>query len=129
MSLKLACVVVLCLVVGAPLAQGAITCGQVTSTLAPCIAYLRSGGAGAVPGPCCSGIKTLNAAAQTTPDRQAACNCLKFFATVIPGINYGVASGLPGKCGVSIPYKISPSIDCKRFRTFSNLYFELARLH
>ncbi|XVF84174.1 hypothetical protein PTKIN_Ptkin17bG0004400 [Pterospermum kingtungense] len=113
MSLKLASVVVLCLVVGAPLAQGAITCGQVTSTLAPCISYLTGGGAGAVPGPCCNGIKALNAAAQTTPDRQAACNCLKSTAAAVPGINYGVVSGLPGKCGVNIPYKISPSVDCK----------------
>ncbi|XVE84342.1 hypothetical protein DITRI_Ditri17bG0004900 [Diplodiscus trichospermus] len=113
MTLKLACVMVLCLVVGAPLAQGAITCGQVTSSLAPCIPYLKGNGAGAVPGGCCNGIKALNSAAQTTPDRQAACNCLKSAAGSISGINLGLASGLPGKCGVSIPYKISPSTDCK----------------
>ncbi|XWS22083.1 hypothetical protein CRYUN_Cryun29cG0003900 [Craigia yunnanensis] len=112
MSLKLARVVVLCLVVGAPLAQGAITCDQVISTLSSCLPFLISGG-GAVPGPCCSGIKTLYAAAQTTSDRQTVCNCIKSVAAAVSGINYGVASGLPGKCGVSIPYKISPSIDCK----------------
>ncbi|XWS13056.1 hypothetical protein CRYUN_Cryun36dG0004600 [Craigia yunnanensis] len=112
MTLKLACVVVLCLVVGAPLAQGTITCGQVTSNLAPCIGYLR-GSSAAVPGNCCNGIRSLNSAAQTTPDRQAACNCLKSAAGSISGINFGLASGLPGKCGVSIPYKISPSTDCK----------------
>ena len=112
MSPKLACVVVVCLVVGATLAQGAITCGQVTSSLAPCMMYLRSNG-GAVPPGCCNGIKSLNAAAQTTPDRQAACNCIKNAAGTISGINYNLASGLPGKCGVSIPYKISPSTDCK----------------
>ncbi|KAK8558276.1 hypothetical protein V6N13_038749 [Hibiscus sabdariffa] len=113
MSLKLACVVVLCLVVGAPLAQAAITCGQVASSVAPCIAYLRGTG-GSVPAACCSGIKSLNAAAKTTADRQAACKCLKSAAGGIPGINFGLASGLPGKCGVSIPYKISPSTDCSR---------------
>ncbi|XP_022760950.1 non-specific lipid-transfer protein-like [Durio zibethinus] len=113
MSLKLACVVVLCLVMGAPLAQGAITCGQVTTSLAPCISYLRSNGASPVPGPCCNGIKALNSAAQTTPDRQTACNCIKAASTTISGINYALASGLPGKCGVSIPYQISPSTDCK----------------
>ncbi|KAK8558275.1 hypothetical protein V6N13_038748 [Hibiscus sabdariffa] len=111
MSLKLACVVVLCLVVGAALAQGAITCGQVTSSLTPCIPYLRNGGA--LPSGCCSGIKSLNAAAKTTPDRQAACNCIKSAAASMSGINYSLASGLPGKCGVSIPYEISPSTDCK----------------
>ncbi|XP_039045448.1 non-specific lipid-transfer protein-like [Hibiscus syriacus] len=114
MSLKLACLVVLCLVVGAPLAR-AITCGQVTSTLGPCIPYLKSPG-GAVPPACCSGIKTLNGAAQTTPDRQAACNCIKSAAASIPGINVGLAAGLPGKCGVSILYQISPSTDCKSIK-------------
>ncbi|KAK8982939.1 hypothetical protein V6N11_054924 [Hibiscus sabdariffa] len=115
MSLKLACVVVLCLVVGAPLAQAAITCGQVASSVAPCIAYLRgTGPGGPVPAACCSGIKSLNAAAKTTADRQAACKCLKSAAAGISGINFGLASGLPGKCGVSIPYKISPSTDCSR---------------
>ncbi|KAK8519403.1 hypothetical protein V6N13_133326 [Hibiscus sabdariffa] len=114
MSLKLAFVVVLCLVAGTPLAQGAITCGQVASSLAPCISYLRSNG-GTVPPPCCNGIKALNSAAQTTPDRQTACNCIKSASGSIPGINFGLASGLPSKCGVNIPYKISPSTDCKRF--------------
>ncbi|XP_021290753.1 non-specific lipid-transfer protein-like [Herrania umbratica] len=112
MSLKLACVVVLCLVVGAPLAQGAITCGQVSSRLAPCIAYLRSNGAGAVPPSCCSGVNALNSAAQTSQDRKTACTCIKSAASSIAGINYGAAGSLPGKCGVSIPYKISPSTDC-----------------
>nr|Q42762.1 RecName: Full=Non-specific lipid-transfer protein; Short=LTP; Flags: Precursor [Gossypium hirsutum]AAA75599.1 nonspecific lipid transfer protein precursor [Gossypium hirsutum] len=112
MSLKLACVVVLCMVVGAPLAQGAVTSGQVTNSLAPCINYLRGSGAGAVPPGCCTGIKSLNSAAQTTPVRQAACRCIKSAAAGITGINFGLASGLPGKCGVNIPYKISPSTDC-----------------
>ncbi|XWS09502.1 hypothetical protein CRYUN_Cryun40dG0090000 [Craigia yunnanensis] len=115
-SLKLACVVVLCLVVGASLAQGAITCGQVTGALSPCVGYMRSNGAGPVPATCCSGIKGLNSAAQTTPDHKAACNCIKSASGTISGINYGVASGLPGKCGVSIPYKISPNSDCSKVK-------------
>ncbi|MBA0753610.1 hypothetical protein Gogos_022031, partial [Gossypium gossypioides] len=98
---------------GAPLAQGAVTCGQVTTSLAPCITYLR-GKSGPVPPGCCEGIKSLNSAAQTTPDRQAACKCIKSAAAGISGINYAIASGLPGKCGVNIPYKISPSTDCNR---------------
>ncbi|OMO92544.1 Plant lipid transfer protein/Par allergen [Corchorus capsularis] len=64
--------------------------------------------------PCCNGIKALNAAAATTQDRQQACTCIKNIATTITGINYGLANGLPGKCGVNIPYKLSPSTDCKR---------------
>ncbi|XP_022722382.1 non-specific lipid-transfer protein 1-like [Durio zibethinus] len=114
MILKLACLVVLCLVVGAPLTQGAVTCGQVTSALSPCISYLRNGGT--VPAGCCSGIKSLNSGAQTTADRQAVCNCIKTASGSISGINYSLASGLPGKCGVSIPYKISPNTDCKNVK-------------
>ncbi|KAE8693038.1 Detected protein of unknown function [Hibiscus syriacus] len=54
MSLKLACVLVLCLAVASPQAQGAITCGQVISYLAPCIVYVRNNGAGGgVPATCC----------------------------------------------------------------------------
>jgi len=66
--------------------------------LAPCIAYLR-GGAGPSPA-CCAGVKRLNGAAATTPDRQAACNCLKQAAGAISGLNTDAASSLPGKCGV-----------------------------
>ena len=110
-AFKLAvCVVLMCMVMGAPIAQAAITCGQVSSSLGPCVPYLKAGGA--VPPPCCSGIKSLSGAATTTPDRQQACKCLKSAASSISGINYNLASGLPGKCGVSIPYKISPSTNC-----------------
>nr|KJB71511.1 hypothetical protein B456_011G128200 [Gossypium raimondii] len=112
MSLKLACVVVLCMVVGAPLAQGTVTCGQVTGSLAPCINYLRGNGAGAVPQGCCSGIKSLNSAAQTTPDRQAACKCIKSAAAGIPGINYGIASGLPGLSEV-LAWKVHQLVEAK----------------
>ncbi|KAK8707555.1 hypothetical protein V6N13_058611 [Hibiscus sabdariffa] len=115
MSLELACVVILCLAVGAPQSQGAITCGQVVSTLAPCIVYVRNNGAGGgVPAPCCNGIKSLNAATRSTSDRQSACNCVKAVAAGIPGVNYGLTNKLAGMCGVSAPFKISPSTDCKR---------------
>jgi len=113
MSLKLACAMLMAMVVSAPLAEAAISCGQVSSSLAQCIGYLQKGGA--VPAACCSGLKGLNSAATTTADRQGVCNCLKSLAGKISGINYGVAAGLPSKCGVSISYKISPSTDCKRY--------------
>ncbi|KAM7263393.1 hypothetical protein ACFE04_003453 [Oxalis oulophora] len=109
MGLKLACVVLMLMVVGAPLAQATITCGTVTSKIAPCFGYLKGGPLGSG---CCPGVKALNAAASSTPDRKAACNCMKSAAGSISGLNYALAAGLPAKCGVSIPYKISPSTDC-----------------
>ncbi|CAN1327444.1 Non-specific lipid-transfer protein [Linum perenne] len=61
---------------------------------------------------CCSRIKSLNSAIRSTADRQAACRCLKTFAAAVSGINYGLAGGLPGKCGVNIGFPISPSVNC-----------------
>ncbi|KAI4318948.1 hypothetical protein MLD38_032601 [Melastoma candidum] len=110
--LKLVCLAFVCMVLASTAADAAISCGMVVSKLTPCLAYASSG-KGSVPGSCCSGVKDLNNAAKTTPDRQAACTCLKTLAGSIKSINFGVVSAIPGKCGVAIPYKISPSTDCK----------------
>ncbi|KAI3756618.1 hypothetical protein L1987_56440 [Smallanthus sonchifolius] len=111
MAMMVLCVVVSCMVVAAPYANAAVSCGKVASLLAPCLPYLKNGGA--VPATCCSGVKGLNSLAKTTADRQAICKCLKSFSS---GINAGNAASLPGKCGVSVPYKISPSTDCSKIQ-------------
>jgi hypothetical protein len=59
-------------------------------------------------------VRSLNSAASTTADRRAACNCLKSAAARVGGLVAGNAASIPAKCGVSIPYTISPSIDCSR---------------
>ncbi|KAL4561105.1 hypothetical protein LXL04_033267 [Taraxacum kok-saghyz] len=111
MVMMVFCVVVACMVVSAPYAN-AISCGQVVSNLAPCLGYLNNGGD--VPSGCCSGVSALNNAAKSTPDRQTACGCLKSAYAANSGINPANAASLPGKCGVNIPYKISPSTDCSK---------------
>ncbi|PKU74845.1 Non-specific lipid-transfer protein [Dendrobium catenatum] len=90
----------------------AITCGQVYSYLAQCIPYVRNNGPLAPA--CCAGVHSLNSAAKTTPDRQAACNCLKTLAGSISGLNPRAAAGIPGKCGVNVGYAISTSTDCTK---------------
>uniref|UniRef100_A0A5B7BAD3 Non-specific lipid-transfer protein n=1 Tax=Davidia involucrata TaxID=16924 RepID=A0A5B7BAD3_DAVIN len=115
MVIKVACVVVvvMCMVVSsAPKAKAAVSCGTVTSNLAPCLGYLRNGGA--VPAPCCNGVKSLYNAAKTPTDRQGVCNCLKSSSTSITGIKLENAATLPSKCGVNVPYKISPTTDCTK---------------
>ncbi|KAI9072058.1 hypothetical protein K1719_028305 [Acacia pycnantha] len=111
---KVACLVVLCVaLVGAPLAE-AITCGQVASSAAPCLAYLQRGGS---PSPgCCNGLRSLVGAARTTADKQAVCNCLKSTAGQVPGYNDRNAQALPGLCRVNVPYKISTSTNCASIR-------------
>nr|ABG27026.1 phosophlipid protein [Gymnadenia conopsea] len=93
-------------------ASAAISCGQVASSLGRCFSYIT--GKGPLPQQCCNGVQGLNAAARTTPDRQTACTCLKTLSGRISGLNPNLAAGLPGRCGVSIPYPISTTTDCSR---------------
>ncbi|KAL8214807.1 hypothetical protein R6Q57_004256 [Mikania cordata] len=114
MLTKMACVVVACMLVFAPHAEAAITCGQVVSCLIPCLGYLKTGGK---PSPgCCNGVRSLNRAAGTTADRKTACDCIKKSYGTYKGVNSGYASSLPSSCGVNIPYKISPSTDCSKIK-------------
>ncbi|KAL9274939.1 Non-specific lipid-transfer protein-like protein [Drosera capensis] len=99
----------------APGAEAALSCNSVIQGLFPCLGWIQGGGVGGPPGQCCSGIQTLYRAAATTPDRQTVCGCLKNLAASYPGF-VGTAAGLPGKCGVRIPYKISTSTDCSKIK-------------
>ena len=93
-------------------ASAAITCGQVGSKMAPCISYVT--GKGALTASCCNGVRDLSNAARTSADRQAGCRCLKSLAGSIKSLNLGVVAGVPGKCGVSVPFPISMSTDCNK---------------
>uniref|UniRef100_A0A6N2K7N7 Non-specific lipid-transfer protein n=1 Tax=Salix viminalis TaxID=40686 RepID=A0A6N2K7N7_SALVM len=115
-SLKFVCLVVCAVVMAASTAEAAISCNQVVSALTPCISYVVSNGA--LTQQCCQAIRGLNSAAKTTPDRQGVCTCLKNTASQFASNsrNVALAAGLPGKCGVKLPYKIDPSTDCKRIK-------------
>ncbi|CAA3021909.1 lipid transfer [Olea europaea subsp. europaea] len=110
---KAMCLVLIAVFLPAPLAEAAITCGTVVSSLGPCLSYVQ-GNSPIVPAGCCKGINSLYVSAKTTPDRQSVCSCLKSLAGTYKGIDIGKAGGLPGKCGVNIPYKIAPSTDCSK---------------
>ncbi|GAU29992.1 hypothetical protein TSUD_160760 [Trifolium subterraneum] len=117
MLVKVTCLAVICLVFGIPLANAALSCGQIQLAVAPCIGYLRNPGP-SVPAPCCNGLRSLNNQAKSTPDRQSACRCLKSIILSLPGIDLSALAGVPAKCGINLPYKISPSINCNTY--FSN---------
>ncbi|CAH1440922.1 unnamed protein product [Lactuca virosa] len=89
-----------------------LTCSTVIQDVAPCVSYLRSG-SGMPPPACCSGAKALAAAASTTADRQAACKCLKSASQSL-NPNPGLAKSLPGNCGISLGFTISPTVDCTK---------------
>ncbi|XP_039798131.1 non-specific lipid-transfer protein-like [Panicum virgatum] len=109
----IAVVAAVVLLAAAATSEAAVTCGQVNSAIGPCIAYARGSGSGPSSA-CCSGVRSLNSAARSTADRRAACNCLKSAAGRVSGLNAGNAASIPSKCGVSIPYTISPSVDCSK---------------
>ena len=111
-ALKFVCALVLCMLVVEPMATTAITCGDVARQMGACVNYLQNGGN--LPPNCCAGVRGLNSQARTTSDRQTACTCLKVAAKNIRGLKTDLAEGLPGKCGVNIPYKISTSTDCSK---------------
>ncbi|KAG2326453.1 hypothetical protein Bca52824_009181 [Brassica carinata] len=109
---KLACLVLACMIVAAPItSNAALSCGTVNTNVAACIGYLTQGGP--LPGACCTGVNRLNSIARTTPDRQQACRCLKTAASALgSALNAGLLAGLPKACGVNVPFPISTSINC-----------------
>ncbi|WMV44634.1 hypothetical protein MTR67_038019 [Solanum verrucosum] len=106
---KIACMVVLCMVVLiAPHTQALIPCVDVKLHIAACVPYLTS----LVPlvplGDCCSSL-----AAITILDRQTTCNCLKVEANIILGFIWEKAAALPTVCyNVNFPYPTSAQFDC-----------------
>ncbi|RZN74917.1 hypothetical protein EXE05_18915 [Acinetobacter pittii] len=109
--MKLACLVLACMIVAGPItSNAALSCGTVNSNVAACIGYLTQGAP--LARPCCNGVTNLNSMARSTPDRQQACRCLVGAANAFPALDAGRAAGLPRACGVNIPYKISKSTNC-----------------
>ncbi|KAG8384706.1 hypothetical protein BUALT_Bualt04G0146200 [Buddleja alternifolia] len=89
----------------------AVSCGDIQSSLSPCIAYLT--GSGEPSESCCSGVRSLQASLQSQQDRQTACNCMKSAASSY-GVQPNNAAALPGKCGVSIGVNINPNVECSQ---------------
>ncbi|KAF0916573.1 hypothetical protein E2562_007648 [Oryza meyeriana var. granulata] len=108
-----AVVAVLAALVVAERASAAVSCGDVTSAIAPCLSYVT----GRMSGPsssCCSGVKSLNSKASSSADRRTACSCLKSMAGSVRSLNMGNAASIPSKCGVSVAFPISTSVDCSK---------------
>ncbi|KAA8515743.1 hypothetical protein F0562_018646 [Nyssa sinensis] len=111
-SLAVSSVAILMLLLLAPASEAAIVCSDVVKDVRPCLSYLQSG-SGAPPAGCCAGVKALASATSTTADKQAACNCLQAASKKLT-IKPELAKALPGSCGISLPFTISPNIDCSK---------------
>ncbi|KAE8717589.1 Non-specific lipid-transfer protein [Hibiscus syriacus] len=115
-SVKLVCGLILFMLVVEPMATTALTCGDVAGLAAGCLGYLQNRGGRRPSSACCNGVRNLNRRARTTRDRRTVCRCLQTAARTISGVNYRLAESLPARCGVRIPFKISPSTNCNRVR-------------
>ena len=101
----------LALLAAARVAESAVSCSQVYGQLNPCVSFMFYG----TPlRDCCSGINSVLRAAPSPDDRQAVCNCLKNAAQNVPMPAIAAAASIPQRCKISLPYEISPNVDCSR---------------
>ncbi|XP_015693958.2 non-specific lipid-transfer protein 4.1-like [Oryza brachyantha] len=89
------------------------SCSGVISDVSPCMGFLQ-GDEEHPSSECCDGLSGLAAAAATTEDRQAACECLKSVAGQFTAVEAAPARDLPADCGLSLPYTFSPDVDCSQ---------------
>ncbi|CAL1368397.1 unnamed protein product [Linum trigynum] len=109
-SLLVACALI---VVASPYgAKAEISCQQVASQLAPCINHVLVGGG--VSPVCCQGVKKAATDVKTSADLRASCQCVKDSTARFPGVNYGRVNEVAPKCGTSVPYTVSPNLDCSK---------------
>ncbi|RLN11473.1 non-specific lipid-transfer protein 1-like [Panicum miliaceum] len=87
-----------------------IACPAVLQDMTPCLPFLQ-GGDGRPSGACCAGVRSLYASADTTAERRATCECLKTAYRQVQA-QLSAAQALPDDCGLSLPYVITPDIDC-----------------
>ncbi|RWR80474.1 lipid transfer protein [Cinnamomum micranthum f. kanehirae] len=40
--------------------------------------------------------------------------CISYMTMSMPGVKYELVNSIPGKCGVAIPWKLSPTLDCSK---------------
>ncbi|XP_020241949.1 non-specific lipid-transfer protein 8-like [Asparagus officinalis] len=89
-----------------------LQCSDVLKDLIPCVSYLTSN-SGSPSTTCCNGVTTLASAASTTADRRAACSCIMNVVSKVKP-NVEAAKALPGSCNTTLPFTVSPNMDCSK---------------
>ncbi|KAH0658878.1 hypothetical protein KY285_029247 [Solanum tuberosum] len=72
-------------------AKAVITCDTVYDGVKPCLNYVLF-------------------------DRQSACSCVKSLASHATDEELSCAASIPGQCGASVPFEISPNVDCSKVK-------------
>ncbi|KAK2414900.1 non-specific lipid-transfer protein [Trifolium repens] len=116
--IKVTCFVVISLFLGISLADPAELCDKIRHAFIPtCFPYLRNPDSSIPPPePCCNALKDINNEIPDTDERRVACKCMQFVITITPGADLpDRAIALPGKCGVDLPFQLSPWEECDRY--------------
>nr|CAB3468134.1 unnamed protein product [Digitaria exilis] len=87
-----------------------VSCSGVINDLSTCLDFLQ-GEEDRPDDQCCQGVKKIFAAADTTAQRQATCECLKSAYNLVDADLYATQM-LARSCGVPLSYTISPDVDC-----------------
>ncbi|TVU07795.1 hypothetical protein EJB05_41164, partial [Eragrostis curvula] len=87
-----------------------VVCSDLLDELSPCLGFVQ-GDEDVPSSECCAGVSSLVTAADTAAERQATCECLKSAYGQI-NTDLSAAQALPADCGVTLPYTISPDVDC-----------------
>ncbi|KAK7243666.1 hypothetical protein RIF29_38474 [Crotalaria pallida] len=97
-----------------PYCEAEIECGQMVRYLETCIGYLKDGGASdQPPSTCCDGAHAMENDIKNVDDKRDACTCLKIVALdTKPKIEN--LRNLLTKCGITLPFEITPDFDCSR---------------
>nr|XP_009803924.1 PREDICTED: non-specific lipid-transfer protein 2-like [Nicotiana sylvestris]XP_016434902.1 PREDICTED: non-specific lipid-transfer protein 2-like [Nicotiana tabacum] len=91
--------------------QATVFCGEVETSLAPCITYLTQD---VQPYPaCCNGVRNLKGMALTVTDQRTVCICLKNAAKRYSNLKEDAAQTLPQKCRIKLDFPISRSFNCE----------------
>ncbi|OIW11736.1 hypothetical protein TanjilG_20220 [Lupinus angustifolius] len=89
-----------------------IECAEIIEYLQTCVGYLKHGGASdKPPSTCCDGVKAVLNKLKSVDDKRDACNCIKAIVQITK-LKLENARNVPIKCGIKIPFQISPDFDC-----------------
>lgn len=133
MVVKLNCIMVTCvalLLMGtAPLVakahKGKLTCCDVKPALDACGCFAKNGG-DKVPDECCFEAENLkNIVTVSTVDRQAACHCIQDAARKVPDINATAFSIIPERCGISLPFQFTITMNCDEYVPLTIFYVNI----
>jgi len=94
--------------------DNATSCTEVAKDLAPCLTFIQ-GKQNKPSQKCCDGAKLLNNAAETQPDRQDICECIKTALSAVGNVDTSRIPLIVKDCKLSVKLPpIGPKTDCSK---------------